>query len=204
MVPQEAKAQPAQPRSAHPAAIVPQAQQAQAPAFKCPKAGTIIEITTSAQIGVRISLGVDASDPTLCRSKVGSAISELYYGLYSRAVSADGLAELRQGLADLFAGRREQFAARFQSPTTGGGRLTFEDTWRRLGSETIVIADRQVAAVAFERAQRNLDGIFQGVEKYLYDPATGVWVKRMAVSGGHTSQNWAVNWEVTKIVEPGS
>ena len=57
-------------------------------------------------------------------------------------------------------------------------------------------------AVVFERTQSNLEGRFQGVEKRWYDPASGVWVKRMATAGGETSRDWGINSELTKITEP--
>jgi len=170
--------------------------------FKCPKSGTVIETTTQAQINERTSLGADPADPTLCISKSGFTTTETYYSRFSRNIGAEGLAELRQGLADLFAGRKEQFTSRFQTASAGGGRFTYEQTWCRLGSEAIGLAGRQVQTVVFEKAERNLEANFQGVEKIWYDPTSGVWLKRMATAGGETSRNWAINWEVTRITEP--
>jgi len=138
----------------------------------------------------------------LCKTKRGFSTGEFYYGRFSNNISPDGLAALRQGFADLLAGTRTQFTTRYETAASGGNRFTYEDTWRRIGIETITIAGQPIAAVAFERAQQNLGAIFQGTEKLWYDPSSGVWVKRTKTAGGETSQNFAIDWEVSKISVP--
>ncbi len=191
------RGQPAAPAAA------PAAPQSRAIAFQCPKAGTEIETNNGTMAETRTSQGADPSDPLLCVSKRSLTTTALHYGFYNRNISAEGLAKLRQGMADLFAGRTESFTAVFDSHSTSGGRFTYEDTWKRLDPETLTIAGKSISAVPFERTQRGMAGNrFQGVEKRWYDPASGVWVKRMRVSGGEQSQAFLVNWEVTKITAP--
>lgn len=189
-------------RPAVPAAA-PAAPASQAIAFKCPAAGLAIDTTMGGQIRERTSQGADPGNATLCLSKSGFSTSSMYFGMFSSGMAPEGLAALRQGMAELLAGSKTEFTARYQAGSSGGRQFMYESTWRRLGTEPLTIASRPVTAVAFERANRGLDGnTFAGTEKLWLDPATGLWVKRARVSGGERDPNFAIDWEITKIVAP--
>jgi hypothetical protein len=187
---------------ARPPAPAAPAPQVQGIVFKCPKAGTVIEWKTAAQINERTSLGSEAGDPLTCISKRGFATTESLYGFYNKNVSAQGLVDVRRGFGELFAGQKTEVTVRFDAASTGGGRFTYEDTWKRLGSETLTIAGKPISAIKFERTQLNLTNPFKGSYHAWYDPASGVWVKLKTIQVDRNVPD--SDYDVVKITEPAS
>jgi hypothetical protein len=192
MAQRQAPSPPAQPRAAPPSPMPPVQ-------FRCPASGTKVESRTDQQVFEWESLGAEADDPTLCHRKSGMwTTGEFYFGLTSRATT-DGLAELRAGYQDLFSGRRTEFTVRTSGISVGGQRNDYDNTWKRLPDEAIVVAGRTVNAVVFQHFQQSPRFAGGSTQTLWYDPQTGVWVKRqVTVAPGN---NWGSNWEVVKITQ---
>lgn len=154
---------------------------AQAPpiAFKCPRAETVTEITTPNGLQAVTNLGTDPTDPALCRWRRGTSPGASLYGIYGPDTSELRGADIRRGMDALFAGAAE-VSFRFQS-RMGRANVAVEDTWQRVGVETLAIGGREVVAHVFLRTSVGRERDFRGVWRRWYDPDSQEWVKRQLV-----------------------
>lgn len=193
--PQRQQFQAAQASGARPAqdARVTQPQNPNELRYQCPPPGTYVETQTDSQILSRTHLGSIPDKPGGCLARRGSEVSESYFGFYFGSLTR-GVEEARQGLSDLFADRRQSFTV-----TAGDARIEYNETWRRLGKETVSIDSKPTETVVFERDQVGAAGnSFSGTERLWFSPETNVWVKRQVIrkNGG----SWGSDWEVKRIV----
>ncbi len=173
-------ARPATPARPAPAAQPP-AAQSQRIEFKCPKEGSVTEIESQGQVRETTNLGPMPDDPVKCRWKRGFSTGGNLFGFWGFET-----ADIRRGMTELFAGAAE-VSFKYQGGGSGGGQWTYEDTWRRMGTETVTIAGAPVVAHVFQRTNHNQTMGGKWVFRLLFDPASGEWVKRTLVEG--VSQN---------------
>ena len=163
-------------------AAAPLPLRAQAPpiAFKCPLAGTVTEVTMGTAVHALTNLGADPSDPALCRWQRGTSPGASLYGIFGPDTSELRGADIRRGMDALFAGATE-VAFRFQTTSRNGQTAATEDTWQRIGRETLTIGDRKVETHVFRRISVSAERNFRGVWRRWYDPVSNEWVKRELV-----------------------
>jgi len=162
------------------AAPLPLLAQAPPIAFQCPLAGTVTEVTTRTAVHALTNLGADPSDPALCRWQRGATPGASLYGIFGPDTSPLRGADIRRGMDALFAGAAE-VTFRFQTTSRSGQTAATEDTWQRIGLQTLVIGDRPVETHVFLRISVSAERGFRGVWRRWYDPVSNEWVKRELV-----------------------
>ena len=169
--------------------------RAQSGGFACPKAGVTVTFKVPAS-GVEWTdtyHGADPNDPMVClvtgaTPTRGSGEHRLLYDYFYFTVDYPGIVEskrLRTALQLLFSGQKSQvtFTYRAFTPWTGGkGPYRFEDTWTRLGHDTIQIGSRDIDVVSIEqKSTRELDNPVTA--RLWYDPESGVFLKTVGTDG---------------------
>jgi hypothetical protein len=169
---------------ARPAAHVPNITLDDGP-FHCPTAGTTVTLDVPAGAVTGAYAATDPTDPVLCRIVTTAGESKsLLYNFYD-AGSLIGQAPIRKGMDDLLSKHADQVS--FEIYYTFYNR--YQETWKRIGMETLPIDGRYVRTVKFERSSRPLSGPpsyvtsssmgIYGTTNWLvwYDPAADVFVK---------------------------
>ena len=124
----------------------------------------------------------DPADPVLCRIVTSAGESKsLLYNFYD-AGSMLGQASIRKGMDDLLSKHADQVS--FEMYYNFYSRV--QETWKRIGIETLLIDGRYVRTVKFERTSKilngppvmNMAGILGTVSWLVwYDPIADVFVK---------------------------
>jgi uncharacterized caspase-like protein len=146
--------------------------------FHCPAAGTTITLDVLGGSVKGVYQANDPADPALCRivTSAGETRTLLYNFFDTRSII--GQSSIRAGMDNLLS--KHANGAEF----TVSYRLVnqFFETWRRLGTETLLIGDRYVRVIKFDRVRRQIPFPYDGVPpvgEWLvwYDPASNLFVK---------------------------
>jgi hypothetical protein len=147
----------------------------------CPRPGTVITFFESGETMTGTYQPTDAAHPALCHLSLSNGKTRtLLYNLYDTKAVSD-LASASQALEELLSGRKDQvefqnrWMARYPFPV-------FQESWTRLGQETLDIDNHQVAAIVFEhdtngfgrQVNANYSQVTPKRLKVWYDPAVGV------------------------------
>jgi hypothetical protein len=169
--------------------------RAQSGGFACPKAGVTVTFKVPAS-GVEWTdsyHGADPNDPMVClvsgaTANRGSGEHRLLFDYFYFTMDYPGIVEsakLRAALQLLFSGQKNQvtFTYRAYTPWSGGkGPYRFEDTWTRIGHDTIKIGNRDIGVVLFQqKSTRELDNPIRA--RLWFDPESGVFVKIEGTGG---------------------
>ncbi len=153
--------------------------------FRCPTPGTTVTLDVPAGAVTGAYEATDPADPVLCRivTTAGERKS-LLYNFYD-AGSLFGQAGIRKGMDDLLSKHADQVS--FEMYYSFYSRV--QETWKRIGIETLPIDGRYVRTVKFERTSQPLSGpssyvasssmgVYGPVNWLVwYDSAAGVFVK---------------------------
>jgi len=141
--------------------------------FRCPSAGTTVtlDVPTGAVTGAYEA--TDPADPVLCRIVTSAGESRsLLYNFYD-AASLLGQASVRKGMDDLLSKHADEVS--FEIYHTFYNRS--QETWKRIGIETLPLDGRYVRTVKFERTSGALGTPGRMSWLIWYDPASDVFVK---------------------------
>ena len=145
--------------------------------FHCPAAGTTITLDVVGGSVKGVYQASDPADPALCRivTSAGETRTLLYNFFDTRSII--GLSSIRAGMDNLLSKHADQaeFTIYYRFPNP------FTETWKRLGTETLLIGDRYVRAIKFDRVRRPV-GFYSGAapsKEWLvwYDPASDLFLK---------------------------
>ena len=153
--------------------------------FRCPAPGTTVTLDVPAGAVTGAYETTDPADPVLCRIVTTAGESKsLLYNFYD-AGSLLGQAAIRKGMDDLLSKHADQVSFEIYY----GFNSRVQETWKRIGTETLPIDGRYVRTVKFERSSLPLSGppsyvtfssmgVF-GPTNWLvwYDPVADVFVK---------------------------
>jgi hypothetical protein len=150
--------------------------------FRCPARGTTVTLDVPAGAVTGAYEATDPADPVLCRIVTSAGESKsLLYNFYD-AGSLLGQASIRKGMDDLLSKHADQVS--FEMYYNFYSRV--QETWKRIGIETLLIDGRYVRTVKFERTSKILNGPpvmntagILGTVSWLvwYDPIADVFVK---------------------------
>ena len=144
--------------------------------FHCPAAGTTITLEVRGGSVKGVYQASDPGDPALCRivTSAGDTRTLLYNFFDTRSII--DLSSIRAGMDNLL------------SKHAGGAEFTvyyrimnqYAETWKRLGTETLLIGDRFVRVIKFGRVRTPVGFWGAGTAKewlVWYDPASDLFVK---------------------------
>ena len=144
-------------------------------AFRCPAAGTAIAFTN----GALTYRGADPADPVVCLAT--NAAGQEQRRLYDFwQLPIEGEASLRLGFASLWPLRpggsaSYTFIGRSQSNNTH----RYAESWRVVGTETLLVGESSRNTVVLERRQEGMLGNnFLGTDTFWWDIETGAFLKR--------------------------
>jgi hypothetical protein len=140
--------------------------------FHCPAPGTTVTLAVPTGAVTGAYAMTDPADPVLCRIVTTAGESKsLLYNFYDVG-SLIGQAGIRKGMDDLLSKHADQVS--FEIYYNNSGRA--QETWKRIGIDTLPIDGRYVRTVKFERKHGTWG---PNVENWLiwYDPAADVFVK---------------------------
>jgi len=144
--------------------------------FRCPAAGTTVTLDVPAGAVTGAYTATDPADPVLCRIVTTAGESKsLLYNFYD-AGPLMGQAGIRKGMDDLLSKHADQVS--FEMYYNFYSRV--QETWKRIGIETLPIDGRYVRTVKFERTSNVLVGYgMPPLVSWLvwYDPVADVFVK---------------------------
>jgi hypothetical protein len=174
---------PASVATGFPSAVIDDGQ------FHCPATGTTITLDVLGASVKGVYQAGDPADPALCRivTSAGETRTLLYNFFDTRSII--GLSSIRAGMDDLLS--KHAGGAEFTVPYRFFNQFT--EKWRRLGTETLLIGDRYVRAVKYDRVRSQVrGGWYQGdvaPAEWLvwYDPASGLFVKSERQGSGGTA-----------------
>jgi hypothetical protein len=185
------------------AAVAP--AQAQNNDFHCPKSGTTVK-TAIAENGVeytQVYRGADQNDPEICRLTISTTVPytprarRRLFNFFDVPTMAD-MTEVRPALRSLLSGQTNRMTFRFTAyDSDRRGPWPWQETWQRLGHETIPVGGRNIDAVTFERESENVYTHSSHAKiKLWFDPATGIFLKdETTILQGQ----WGHDYQVTSI-----
>jgi hypothetical protein len=146
--------------------------------FHCPAAGTTITLDVLGGSVKGVYQASDPADPALCRIVTSTGETRtLLYNFFDTS-SIIGQWSIRAGMDNLL------------SKHAGGAEFTvayrlvnqYFEKWKRLGTETLLIGDRYVRAIKFDRVRSQVPFPYDGIPpvgEWLvwYDPASDLFVK---------------------------
>jgi Caspase domain len=146
--------------------------------FHCPAPGTTVTLDVPAGAVTGAYETTDPSDPVICRIvTTGGESKSLLYNFYDAGSLIGRQAPIRKGMDDLLSKHADQVS--FEIFYSFSSRI--QETWKRIGIETLPIDGRYVQTVKFERTS-TLYNSFLGAQvpgRWLiwYDPVADVFVK---------------------------
>jgi hypothetical protein len=149
----------------------------------CPQSGIKIEFRSGVRLLNRSFLGESLSDPAWCvylndkGNKSGS-----YYGILSRNIPA----EEKEQFGQLISGQISKFSIimsqHIVTRTGHAGPSEVEKTWRRVGTEQVVIAGRAINALVVDGEVQSRSGhSYQIIQRFWFDLDLRMWVKGQVI-----------------------